>query len=94
MITMISSQLPRTILILRTVIEVRIMAKSKINSRKGYTACLSFSRTMALRLSAKTPVHWRFPNGFVCPECANKTCCRLKGGHINGNAITAVTRCH
>ncbi|MFB2853236.1 transposase, partial [Aeromonas veronii] len=21
---------------------------------------------------------WRFPHGFVCPECANKTCCRLK----------------
>ncbi|WP_223917728.1 transposase, partial [Aeromonas caviae] len=19
---------------------------------------------------------WRFPNGFICPECANKTCCR------------------
>ena len=54
------------------------MAKSKIHSRKA-TACLSFSRTMALRLSAKRAVHvWRFPNGFARPECANKTCCRLR----------------
>ena len=31
-----------------------------------------------MKRSAKTRCSRRFPNGFICPECANKTCCRLK----------------
>ena len=35
--------------------------------------------TMALRFQCENALFtWRFPNGFVCPECANKTCCRLR----------------
>jgi len=70
------------------------MAKSKIQFQKGYSL-FEFLKDYGTEAQCENALFtWRFPNGFVCPECANKTCCRLRGGHVCGNAITAVTRCH
>ena len=36
----------------------------------------------------KRAVHWRFPNGFVGPECANKhPLSPGEGGYVCGNAM-------
>ena len=51
------------------------MAKSKVNSRKA-TACLIFKDYGTEAQCENALLAWR--NGFICPECANKTCCRLK----------------
>ncbi len=54
------------------------MAKSKIQFQKGYSL-FEFLKDYGTEAQCENALFtWRFPNGFVCPECANKTCCRLR----------------
>ena len=69
------------------------MAKSKIQFQKGYSL-FEFLRTMAMRAQCENALFtWRFPNGFVCPECANKGLLSPEKAASVGTIIT-VTRCH
>lgn len=50
------------------------MAKSKIQFQKGYSL-FEFLKDYGTEAQCENALFtWRFPNGFVCPECANKTC--------------------
>ncbi len=54
------------------------MAKSKVQFQKGYSL-FEFLKDYGTEAQCENALFtWRFPNGFVCPECANKTCCRLR----------------
>ena len=54
------------------------MAKSKVQFQKGYSL-FDFLKDYGTEDQCENALlTWRFPHGFVCPECANKTCCRLK----------------
>ena len=71
------------------------MAKSKVNSRKATACLIFFSRTMALKRSAKTRCSLGvFRTVSSVLRCANKTCCRLKSRPRVLQCTTAVTRCH
>nr|WP_234932838.1 ISAs1 family transposase [Aeromonas caviae] len=54
------------------------MAKSKVQFQKGYSLFDFFKDYGTEAQCENALLAWRFPNGFICPECANKTCCRLK----------------
>ncbi|MGL5525105.1 MAG: transposase, partial [Aeromonas veronii] len=54
------------------------MAKSKVQFQKGYSLFEFFKDYGTEAQCENALLVWRFPHGFVCPECANKTCCRLK----------------
>ncbi len=48
------------------------MAKSKIQFQKGYSL-FEFLKDYGTEAQCENTLFtWRFPNGFVCPECANK----------------------
>ncbi|WP_376869163.1 transposase [Aeromonas veronii] len=49
------------------------MAKSKVQFQKGYTLFEFLKDYGAEAQCENALLAWRFPNGFVCPECANKT---------------------
>lgn len=54
------------------------MAKSKVQFQKGFSL-FEFLKDYGTEVQCENALFtWRFPHGFVCPECANKTCCRLK----------------
>ena len=70
---MISSQLPRTILILRTVIEVRDHGQKQNPIPERLQPVVEFLKDYGTEAQCENALFtWRFPNGFVCPECANK----------------------
>ncbi len=54
------------------------MAKSKVQFQKGYSLFEFFKDYGTEEQCENALLAWRFPHGFVCPECANKTFCRLK----------------
>ncbi|MFQ2690431.1 transposase, partial [Aeromonas caviae] len=52
------------------------MAKSKVQFQKGYSLFDFFKDYGTEAQCENALLAWRFPNGFICPECANKTCCQ------------------
>ena len=54
------------------------MAKSKVQFQKGYSLFDFFKDYGTEAQCENALLAWRFPNGFICPECANKTCCRTQ----------------
>ncbi len=54
------------------------MAKSKVQFQKGYSLFEFLKDYGSEAQCEKALFAWRFPHGFVCPECANKTFCQLK----------------
>ncbi len=54
------------------------MAKSKVQFQPGYSL-FEFLKDYGSEAQCENALMaWRFPQGFVCPECGHKTYCRLK----------------
>ncbi len=55
-----------------------MMAKNKVQFQKGYSL-FEFLKDYGTEAQCENALFtWRFPNGFICPECSNKTCFRMK----------------
>ncbi len=70
------------------------MAKSKVQFQKGYNL-FEFLNCYGSEVQCEKALFaWRFPQGFVCPECTNKTFASGKACHACCNAITAAISVH
>jgi len=54
------------------------MAKNKIQFQEGYSLFEFFESYGTDEQCREVLFKWKFPNGFVCPECGSKTYCTLK----------------
>jgi hypothetical protein len=54
------------------------MAKNKVQFQKGYSLFEFMQDYGTEEQCEQALMAWRYPEGFVCSECGNKTYCRLK----------------
>ena len=57
---------------------VTMMAKNKIQFQEGYSLFELFSDYGTDKQCRQALFQWKFPDGFVCPECGCKTYCTLE----------------
>lgn len=65
------------------------MAKNKIQFQEGYSLFEFFEQYGTDEQCREVLFHWKFPNGFVCPECASKSFCSL-----NTRPLYQCNHCH
>ncbi|HAT3921136.1 hypothetical protein B9P84_25505 [Citrobacter braakii] len=54
------------------------MVKNRIQFQTGYSL-FEFLRHYVTEAQCKQAlITWRYPDGFVCQACGNKTCCHLR----------------
>ena len=54
------------------------MAKNKVQFQKGYSLFEFMQDYGTEEQCEEALLAWRFPQGFICPDCGNSTYCRLK----------------
>lgn len=61
-----------------SIIEGHMMAKNQVQFQHGY-GLFEFMDTYGTEKQCEQALfQWRFPNGYVCPECGHTTYCQLK----------------
>ena len=58
------------------------MAKNKIQFQEGYSLFELFNDYGTDEQCRQALFKWKFSDGFVCPECGNKTYCTLEKRHL------------
>ena len=58
------------------------MAKNKIQFQEGYSLFEFFENYGTDEQCRKVLFNWKFPNGFICPECGSKKYCTLKNRNL------------
>ncbi len=58
------------------------MAKNKIQFQEGYSLFEFFENYGTDEQCRKVLFNWKFPNGFICPECGAKKYCTLKNCNL------------
>ncbi len=58
------------------------MSKNKIQFQEGYSLFELFIDYGTDKQCRQALFKWKFPDGFVCPECGNKTYCTLEHRHL------------
>ncbi len=62
--------------------ENTMMAKNKIQFQEGYSLFELFNDYGTDEQCRQALFEWKFPEGFVCPECGNKIFCTLEKRHL------------
>jgi len=65
------------------------MAKNKIQFETGISLQTFLSQYGTKTQCRKTLFYWRWPQGFICPECGHAGCCELKR-----KPLFQYNRCH
>jgi hypothetical protein len=58
------------------------MAVNKVQNQEGYSLFELFDNYGTDEQCRKALFKWKFPDGFVCPECGTKTYCALKNRYL------------
>ena len=58
------------------------MAENKIQFQEGYSLFELFDNYGTDEQCRQALFEWKFPDGFVCPECGSKTYCTLKNRNL------------
>jgi transposase-like protein len=69
---------PTLVFCLQTKIKETVMAKNKIQFQQGISIQEFMAQYGTEEQCYKALWDWRWPNGFICPECGHNRCCRLK----------------
>ncbi|MEJ1343134.1 MAG: IS1595 family transposase [Candidatus Sedimenticola sp. (ex Thyasira tokunagai)] len=65
------------------------MSKNQVQFQKGLSL-ITFLREYGAEEQCRSALYqWRWPNGFVCPECGHTECCE-----ITSRQLSQCSRCH
>jgi len=65
------------------------MSKSKVQHQSGYSLLALFKNYGTEEQCVSALFDWKWPNGFICPECSSQSYCSLKS-----RKIYQCNRCH